>query len=141
MAQPADPMDSVADVPSGAPAQAASCWPMTAMPIELSAAAPICWPRADATAMAPATATARRLRVGLGNLTDRDLEWTDRTSAAHLEGRLWPKQTTALIQGGRACRTDSPHLPMAGKSRAHLGRTTSGVTTIGPAVRTAIGCP
>jgi len=83
--------------------------------MELSAAAPICWPRADATAMAPATAAARRLRVGLGNLTDRDLDWTDRTSAAHLEGRLWPKQTTALIQGGRACRMDSPHPPMGGK--------------------------
>src|SRR5207244_9567719 len=90
--------------------------------------------------MAPASAAARRLRVALENLTDRDLEWTDGTSAAHLEGRLWPKQTTAVIQGGRACRTHSPHLPMVGKSRVRLERTASGVTTIGPRVRIAIGC-
>src|SRR3989442_512712 len=56
--------------------------------IELSAAAPTWLPMEDATAMTPASAAARSMRVGLGNLTDGDLAWTERTSAAHLEGRL-----------------------------------------------------
>src|SRR5438445_12634624 len=102
MAQPAEPTDSLAEVPSGAPAQAASCWPMTAMLIELSAATPTWLPRADTTAMAATSAAARRLSVGLGNLTNWDLAWTLRTRAAHLDRRPWRKQTTAAVSGRRA---------------------------------------
>src|SRR3981189_1953652 len=43
---------------------------MTATLIELSAPAPTGLPRADATAIAAASAAARKLKVGLGNLTN-----------------------------------------------------------------------
>src|SRR6266446_3661125 len=68
--------------------------------------------------MAPASAAARRLSGGPGNLTDGDLEWTHRTSAAHLEGHPWPKQTTAVIQGSRARRTGILTRPWAEKPGA-----------------------
>src|SRR5438128_1911429 len=92
-----------------ATAEAGCCWPMTAMVSELSAATPSWVPRADTTAMAATSAAARRLSVGLGNLTNWDLAWTLRTSAAHLDRRLWRKQTTAVIQGGRARGSDIRH--------------------------------
>jgi hypothetical protein len=49
---------------------------MTAMLMELSAAAPLGVPIAAAIAMTLASATARRLKVGLGNLTNQDLVWS-----------------------------------------------------------------
>src|SRR5256885_7011402 len=60
MAQPAEPIVSVGELPRGAPAHAASCWPMVAMLAALSAEAASGLPRAEATVMAPASAAARR---------------------------------------------------------------------------------
>src|SRR2546425_4736192 len=131
IAQPAEPMVSLAEVPSGAPAQAASCCPMTAMLMELSAEAPTWLPRAETTAMAPASAAARRLKLGLSNLTNRGPRVDGRTSAAHLEGRVRGKQTTTVIQGGRARTTQYRQPLMGGKSRARLRTTTCDVTAAG----------
>src|SRR6202165_4349693 len=68
MAQPAEPMVSAAELPSGAAAHAPSCWLIAGIVIELSAAATTGAPMPAASAMA--IATARRRAVGLGSFTD-----------------------------------------------------------------------
>src|ERR1700737_102196 len=68
MAQPAEPMVSAAELPSGAAAHAPSCWLIAGIVIELSAAATTGAPMPAASAMA--NATARRRAVGLGSFTD-----------------------------------------------------------------------
>src|SRR5438105_10006715 len=99
MAQPAEPTVSVAELPRGAPAQAASCWPMMAMLIELSAEAVTGPPRVDARAKAAATVAARRPMCGVRNFTDRQPRLDGGTSAAHLGGGRGRKQTTTVTQG------------------------------------------
>src|SRR6202158_6587512 len=67
--QPANPIVFVADLPSGSPAHAPSCWLIAGIVIELSAAATTGAPSPAASAIA--NTTARRLAVGLGSLTVR----------------------------------------------------------------------
>src|ERR1700687_6229481 len=69
MAQPAEPIVSVAELPSGSPAHAPSCWLIAGIVIELSAAATTGAPSPAASAIA--NTRTRRLAVGLGSLTDR----------------------------------------------------------------------
>src|ERR1700686_581859 len=57
------------DVPRFILAQPDCCWPMTGMLITLSAEAPTWLPKAVATAIPPASTSARRANVGLRNLT------------------------------------------------------------------------
>src|SRR5438128_8763169 len=85
IAQPAEPMDS-GEVPRFELAQAPSCCPMTGMLGTLSAEAPTWLPKAAATTMAPASAAARGLKDGLGNLTNRNLVWTTGQNAPILRG-------------------------------------------------------
>src|SRR5260370_4747326 len=138
--RPAEPMGSLADVPSGAPAQAASCCPMAAMLMELSAEAPTWLPRAETTAMAPASAAARRLKLGLSNLTNRGPRMNGRRNAAHLEGRPTRKQTTTVIQGGRTRRSHLLQPPMGGKAGCVYARPTCDVTAAGRYVLITTGC-
>src|SRR5260370_38125328 len=92
IAQPDDAIESVGDAPSRAPPHAGSCCRMIGMLIELSAEAVTWLAGVDATEIAPASAAARRRRVGLGNLTDGKPQWDGRTNAAPLDARLRRKQ-------------------------------------------------
>src|SRR2546423_7840426 len=114
---------------------------MTATLNELSAPAPTGLPSADATAIAPASAAARKLKVGLENLTNRGLGWREGTNAAHLGGGLWRKQTRAVVQGGRARRSDIRQLPVVGKSWLTVRPTNGDVTAIGRTVPIPIARP
>src|SRR6202049_1097105 len=103
IAQPAEPIVSVAELPRGAPAQAPSCWPITATLIELSAATLTGLARAIVAASAVAmTAVGRQVRGR--NCTEREPRVHGGTNGAHLDARPGRKQTDAMTQGGRLDR-------------------------------------
>src|ERR1700737_555511 len=110
MAQPAEPIVSVAELPSGAPAKAGSCWPITGIVIELSASAPTWLETAAATAIAVVTSAVRSPRVGSRNFTNRKPLLEGGPNVGHLEAGVPYKQTKRVTQGGR---TSGPDLRQA----------------------------
>src|SRR5207302_1588268 len=138
MAQPADPMVSVVEVPSGAPAQAPSCWPITAMLVELSARAPA-WPKSvAATAMAEATSVRRRLPDRRWNFTNRRTLLGGAPNGGHLDAWFRPKQAKGVTQGGRLGRADHGEAKLCGKGWRPRPPPESRVTGYGPSAESSI---
>src|SRR5207249_10061071 len=121
VAQPAEPIVSVGELPSRAPAQAPSCWLTGPISIASSADAPSGLDSAIVTAMAPATIAGRNPVRRRGNFTGREPFDDRRTSAAHLGVRAGRKQTGAVTQGGKAVRSQIVEPGLGGKSWPALG--------------------
>src|SRR2546429_3613353 len=138
MAQRAEPIVSVAEVPRGEAAHAPSCWLSAAIVIELSAAARTGTPNAAMKAIAPASSTARRLTTGMGNFTDSKLHLDGGTNGAHLAAWVKRKQTPGLVRRGPVDRAPNVSAVPPRKSPGDHGFRDGPVTASGRSVPTGI---
>src|SRR5881275_2604009 len=99
MAQPEEAIVSAGELPRGAPPQAPSCCPITAMVIE----------------MAAASNSGRTRRRGGWKITESTFRVDTQTSGAHLPPPGALGQTGRVTQGGRSARRHLVQMVMGRK--------------------------